>query len=193
MIWILHATRTPGWLGLAVASAACAAQPPLSITAQVPKEPEACRTLVPAAVGGPRPPASTVVLRWLGTANYEVAYGPAVILLDAYIDRGPRSRPLGVTVDAFQRADLILIGHAHYDHIADAAAIARRTHALVVGAASATDLVRAAGLPAEQTRTVHGRGGELLRFAGFTVEPVLAHHSILQPRYSPGFRRLWLP
>ena len=128
------------------------------------------------------------MLRWLGTANYEVSYGDAVILLDAYFERGPRSRPIGVTVEALKRADLILIGHAHYDHIADAAAVARQTHALVVGAASATSLVQAAGVPAEQTRTVHGRGGELLRFAGFTVEPVLAHHSILEPSVLARFQ-----
>ena len=141
----------------------------------------ACRTLTPAAAGGPRPAAGTVVLRWLGTANYEVAYGDQVILLDAYFDRGPRNRPLGLTAATVKRADLLLIGHAHFDHISDAAAVARQTGALVVGAASATRVVRTAGVPAVQTRTVTGRGGEVIRLKGFTVEPVLAHHSILQP------------
>jgi L-ascorbate metabolism protein UlaG (beta-lactamase superfamily) len=121
------------------------------------------------------------VLRWLGTANYELAYRDQVVLLDAFFDRGPRNRPVGVTAGTIKHADLILIGHAHWDHIADAADIAKRTRALVVGAASATNVVLAAGLPVDQTRTVTGRGGELLRFKGFTVEPVLAHHSILQP------------
>jgi hypothetical protein len=81
-----------------------------------------------------------------------------------------------------KHVNLILIGHAHWDHIADAARIARQTGALVVGAASAIKVIRTAGLPTEQTRTVTGRGGEVLHFGKLTVEPVLAHHSILQPK-----------
>jgi L-ascorbate metabolism protein UlaG (beta-lactamase superfamily) len=79
-----------------------------------------------------------------------------------------------------RRVDIILIGHAHWDHIADAALIARQSRAVVVGAASAIDVVRAAGVPVERTRSVTGTGGEMLQFEGISIEPVLAHHSILQ-------------
>ena len=142
----------------------------------------ACQTLETTAAGGPSPSPSTIVLRWLGTANFEVAYEDQVILLDAFFDRGPRNRSIGVTIEQIKHVNLILIGHAHWDHIADAARIARQTGAVVVGAASAIHVVQAAGLPADQTRIVTGRGGEVLRFAKFTVEPVLAHHSVLQSR-----------
>ena len=178
-----------GWIGFALAGQGCVgARSTSSLPGPSPADAAACRTLTPSAVGGPMPPASTMVLRWLGTANYELAYGDQVVLLDAYFDRGPRSRPIGVTAEAVRRADLILVGHAHADHIADAAAVARRTHALVVGASSAIQVVQAAGLPIDQTRTVNGRGGEVLQFKGFTVEPVLAHHSILQPTVLAKFR-----
>ena len=149
----------------------------------------ACQTLETTAAGGPSPPASTIVLRWLGTANYEVAYEDQVILLDTFFDRGPRNRSIGVTPEQFKRVNLILIGHAHWDHISDAARIARQTGALVVGAASAIQVVRTAGLPTEQTRIVTGRGGEVLQFGKLTVEPVLAHHSILQPNVLEQVRR----
>jgi len=140
----------------------------------------ACQTLETAVAGGPSPSASTIVLRWLGTANFEVAYEDQVILLDAFFDRGPRNRSIGVTAEQIKHVNLILIGHAHWDHIADAARIAGQTGAHVVGAASAIQVVQAAGLPADQTRIVTGRGGEVLQFGKFTVEPVLAHHSVLQ-------------
>jgi L-ascorbate metabolism protein UlaG (beta-lactamase superfamily) len=120
-------------------------------------------------------------LRWLGTANYEITYKGKVILLDAFIDRGPRNRPIGVAAADIQHVDLIVVGHAHWDHISDAATIARRSGALVVGARSAVELVRAAGLPAAQTRIVEGKGGEVLQLEGVTVEPVLARHSRLRP------------
>ena len=35
----------------------------------------ACRSLVPTAVGGPKPPDGMLTIRWLGTTNYEIAYG----------------------------------------------------------------------------------------------------------------------
>src|SRR4051794_18487659 len=36
----------------------------------------ACSSLVPVAVGGPAPTASVIQLRWLGTANYDLALVP---------------------------------------------------------------------------------------------------------------------
>ena len=174
-------TQIAGCISLVLVGQGCASTPSASSASPQPaSDGTACRTLQPTAMGGPPPPISTIVLRWLGTANYELAYGNQVVLLDAYFDRGPRNRSIGLTAQGIKHADLILIGHAHSDHIADAAAVARQTGALVVGAATAIQVVRAAGLPLDQTRTVTGRDGEILQFKGFTVEPVLAHHSILQ-------------
>lgn len=148
----------------------------------------ACDGLVPAAVGGPKPPDRVVVLRWLGTANYELAYRNTVVLLDAYYDRGPRNRRIGITPDAVTHADVIFIGHAHFDHISDASSIALKTRALVVGAPQSIQVVLASGVPASRTRVVTGKGGEVLQFDGFTVEPILAHHSLLSPPVLAKFR-----
>jgi len=113
---------------MALAGSALAAEP-------------ACQTLVPALIGGPVPtPASdTAVLRWLGTANYEVAYKGKVYLFDTYYDRPGRTRPIGFKVDQVKRADVIFIGHAHSDHISDIAAVARQTGAMVVGSRISID------------------------------------------------------
>jgi L-ascorbate metabolism protein UlaG (beta-lactamase superfamily) len=159
----------------------CASAPSVSSGPQHTLAGGACQALQPTSAGGPPAPPSTIVLRWLGTSNYEVAYKGKVILLDAFIDRGPRNRPIGVAVSSLRRVDLILVGHAHWDHISDAATIARQSGARVVGAGSAVEVVRAAGLPAAQTQVVEGKGGELLQYEGFTVEPVLARHSSLRP------------
>lgn len=174
--------RLIGGVAILLAAHGCATKRS-SPSSTVPPAPRsvACQTLETAAAGGPPPPASTIVLRWLGTANFEVAYEDQVILLDAFFDRGPRNRSIGVTAEEIKHVNLILIGHAHWDHIADAARIAQETGALVVGATSAVRVVQAAGLPEDQTRIVTGRGGEVLQFDRFKVEPVLAHHSVLQP------------
>jgi hypothetical protein len=53
--------------------------------------PEACNSYKPAVTGGPMPSpeSDTVVIRWLGNANFEFAYKGKVYLFDAYFDRGP--------------------------------------------------------------------------------------------------------
>ncbi len=147
----------------------------------------ACKSLTPAAVGGPMPPEGLLTLRWLGTTNFEIAYRGQVILLDAYYDRGPRNRPIGFGPKDVRRADAIFVGHAHFDHMSDAAAVGTQTRAKVIGAPTVTDTAISLGLPAAQAVTV--RGGEVLKFKGFTVEAILARHSTLDPAILTAFRK----
>lgn len=140
---------------------------------------EACGSLTPAAVGGPTPGDRNVLsVRWLGCACFELVYRDQVILLDAWYDR-PLCRSIGLTPDQVVRADVICIGHAHFDHIADAASIAKRTGAVVLADQTVgTGVLLSQGLATGQIRAVNGLGGELLHFDGFTIEPILAHHSV---------------
>ncbi len=76
----------------------------------------ACRTLQPASTGGPMPVNSNVlVLRYLGRANYEVAYRGKVLLFDTYYDdlRLSYAEPFGIKGPDVTRADAILVGHTH--------------------------------------------------------------------------------
>ena len=146
----------------------------------------ACQELTPASAGGPLPRSSdTAVIRWLGHTNYEVVYGGNVFLLDAYYDRLPRTHPVGVVPRAMKRAAAIFIGHPHFDHMSDAAAVARQSGASVIAAQPAADILSKAGLPARQFKAV--RGGEQLRFPGVTVEAVLGHHNVIATTVPDGF------
>jgi L-ascorbate metabolism protein UlaG (beta-lactamase superfamily) len=141
-----------------------------------PRDP-ACqaRTLVAAGGAFPHNP-HTLALRWIGFSNFELVYNGHVILLDAYYDRGSEYPPLGVSAADIKTADLILMGHGHFDHMSDAASIGARTKALLVGAAVTTDKLRTQPIPIQQIKTVTGRGGEILKFDNFTVEPILGRH-----------------
>jgi hypothetical protein len=140
---------------------------------------DAYTSLVPAAIGGPMIANPHMIsLRWLGCSSYELVHRGKVYLLDAWFDRGPRTRSVGFGQADVVRAETIIIGHGHFDHIADAPAIAARTGATIVGAPLSTGYASSAGTPSNQLRTVTGRGGELLKFDGFTVEPILAHHAV---------------
>jgi L-ascorbate metabolism protein UlaG (beta-lactamase superfamily) len=147
----------------------------------------ACRSLVPASVGGPMPPSGMMSIRWLGTTNFEIAYRGQIVLFDTHYDRGPRSRPIGVLPGDIARADLILLGHAHFDHMSDIQPIAASTGAPVLGAKTATDTALSLGVPADQLIAVTGTGGERFDFGSFSVEPILAQHSTLDQNILNAF------
>jgi L-ascorbate metabolism protein UlaG (beta-lactamase superfamily) len=127
-----------------------------------------------------------VRLRWLGNAGWEIRAGAKTILLDPWLTRfgageatDPRTR---LSVDPgkidphVDRADLILVGHGHYDHITDIPYIARRTGATVLGTESHLNMLRALDAPADQLATV--RGGEYIDFDDVTVEVFPSLHSM---------------
>lgn len=144
-----------------------------------------CTSLTPAAIGGPMPPEHLAAVRWFGTTNYEIAYREQVILLDTFYDRGPRARPIGFTTPQVKRADAIFIGHAHADHIADVSPVARQTHAKVYGPPLTIEEAIKLGVPTAQTQPV--RNADILKFKGFTVEAIRAHHSVLAPAVMKAF------
>src|SRR6201994_3914209 len=132
---------------------------------------QACytRSLASTGAGMPRNE-HTLVVRWLGYSNFELVYGGHILLLDAYYDRGSLYPSLGFKAADIKRADAILIGHGHFDHMSDAASVGARTGATVVGAPVTVEKVATQPIDPKQVKAVTGRGGETLTFAGFTVE-----------------------
>jgi L-ascorbate metabolism protein UlaG (beta-lactamase superfamily) len=148
-----------------------------------------------------------VILRWLGTAGWEISDGPTVILIDPYISRifGPQppgrtpfARPAGdsrplygwddpatpdeAAIDArVPRADYVLVTHAHYDHVLDVPHIALKTQATVIGTESTENVLRAFRVPEEQLITV--RGGEDYEFGVFSVKVIPSLHSPLDHKH----------
>jgi L-ascorbate metabolism protein UlaG (beta-lactamase superfamily) len=129
------------------------------------------------STGGPFPKnPNTLAIRWTGYANFELVYNSQIILLDAHFDRGSMFPSIGFKAADVKRANVILIGHGHLDHMSDAASVGARTRALVVGAPVTTEKLLTQKIDAKQVRTVTGRGGEVLEFPGFKVEPILGRH-----------------
>jgi L-ascorbate metabolism protein UlaG (beta-lactamase superfamily) len=153
--------------------------------------PDVCASYKPAIAGGPLPPASsdTIVVRWLGNANFEFAYKNKVYLFDAYFDRPPRSHDLGFKVADVVKAEAIFVSHAHFDHISDIGPVARQTGAPVVGAPITIDTARKLGAPEKQL--VVAKGGETMKFGDATVEIALAQHSTIQPGLTDIYASLY--
>jgi L-ascorbate metabolism protein UlaG (beta-lactamase superfamily) len=141
-------------------------------------------------MGAPIPQDPNVImLRWLSTANYELAYHGHVYILDAYFDRGPRNRPTGVVPAQVRRGDAIFVGHAHFDHMSDVVPIAQRLRIPVYGAPITIETARQLGLPSSLGHAVDN--GDVLQFPGMKVDAALARHSTLKPEVLEGLAKLF--
>ncbi|HWC62102.1 MAG TPA: MBL fold metallo-hydrolase [Rhizomicrobium sp.] len=146
---------------------------------------EACRSLTLASAGGPALKDSKILLlRWLGFSTYELVYGNQIILLDNYYDRGPRYRDLGFKAADVKRANLILVGHGHSDHMSDTAQTVAQTGAPVITAPVSAEKLLAEGVPADKIMQATGTDGHVYSFNGFTVQPILGRHG--EPGLAPG-------
>ena len=75
-----------------------------------------------------------------------------------------------------KKADQILIGHGHWDHLMDIPYIAKKTGPMVIGSESHANLLRAYGVPEGQI--VQVKGGEHMQFDGYTIEAFPSVHSM---------------
>ncbi len=109
-------------------------------------------------------------LDWLGCATFRLQLGQTVVFLDAYIDRVPGAPRTGITTDDVDRADWIVVGHSHFDHLWGAERIAVRTGATIVGSYETVRVMRDQGVPRGQLLPV--AGGERVRLADDLVVDV---------------------
>ncbi len=70
----------------------------------------------------------SVTVTWLGHGGLQIANGTQTILLDPFLTDSPTAT---MSVED-AKADVILVSHGHFDHIADVPAIAKKTNAKVV-------------------------------------------------------------
>ena len=142
----------------------------------------------PPRSGGPG--AAGVNLKWFGTDSWEITFGGKTLLFDPWFSRGVQTGFLAGKFDAktplkveeslvdqhVKKADQILIGHGHWDHLADVPYIAKKTNAQVIGSETHANLMRAFGVP--EGKIVQVEGGENMQFDGYTIEVFPGLHSL---------------
>jgi len=129
------------------------------------------------------------VLRWLGTAGYEITFGDTVVLIDPFLTRPPVNffskdfkgeEVLNVNEalvsEIIKKADYILVGHSHWDHLMDVPYIAKKTGAKVIGSETTANILRSYEVPEEQIIPV--KGGEQIQFSNFSVRVIPSLHSL---------------
>lgn len=104
-------------------------------------------------------------IRYLGTAGFVISNGEHTVVLDPYITRPdlltsltkPLAPDTALIVRLIPKADDVLIGHSHHDHILDGPDLCKQTGARLIGSSSTVQVGIAAGLPPEQLLETTGR------------------------------------
>lgn len=116
----------------------------------------------------PTPRGEPVEVRWLGTAGFALEHQGHVVLIDPYLTRASLARcvlaplrpDLATLARLVPRADAIVVGHTHFDHVLDVPALARLTGARVFGSRSAVALCHLEGVAADRVTCVEPGPGE---------------------------------
>jgi L-ascorbate metabolism protein UlaG (beta-lactamase superfamily) len=121
-----------------------------------------------------------VILKWLGTAGWEIELGKTVILIGPFLTRKDRSLDVEWKTDeeavlnVIKAAEYVFAGHSHHDHIGDIPFIAKRFGSKIIGSRTTTNLALTAGVDKSQVITI--RGGENLVFKDFSVQVIESRH-----------------
>jgi L-ascorbate metabolism protein UlaG (beta-lactamase superfamily) len=119
-----------------------------------------------------------VTLTWTGHATWLVDTGQGVLLVDPFFDECPTASMKAQDV----ACDAILLTHGHFDHVADAVAIARRT-----GAAVFCNFEIGQWLAGQGVERVTGMNlGGRVALPGGRAQMEIAHHSSSLPDGSYG-------
>ncbi len=110
-----------------------------------------------------------VTLTWTGHATWLIDTGAGALLVDPFFDECPTASMKAQDV----RCDAILVTHAHFDHVADAVAIAKRTGATVFCNFEIAQWLGRHGVTTTHAMNLGGR----VAVPGGHAKMELAHHS----------------
>ena len=139
-----------------------------------------CAVQPPAAASATAAAGQTEVL-WLGQAAFRIkSPGGKTIVIDPWITNGPKApAPYKGDLAALGKVDLLLVTHAHVDHIGDAPALAKLNNTVLYGPADMiTPLTTLGVLPANLTHRFN-KSGNVTPLPGIKVTAVKAEHSSL--------------
>jgi L-ascorbate metabolism protein UlaG (beta-lactamase superfamily) len=120
-----------------------------------------------------------IELTWLGHGTWLIETAGKRIVLDPFLDENPSASVKSAEI----QADYLLVSHGHFDHVADAAAIANRTGATVVASYEITAWLQAKHA-VQNVLGMNLGGGVQLPFGH--VKMTLAFHSSMLPDGSNG-------
>jgi L-ascorbate metabolism protein UlaG (beta-lactamase superfamily) len=129
---------------------------------------------------------------WLGQAGFRIkSPGGKIIVIDPWITGGPKTPAMYKNdLAALGPVDLLLVTHAHVDHIGDAPDLAKMHKTQLYGPADMiTPLITLGVMPAELTHRFN-KSGRITPLPGIKVTAVKAEHSSLLVWKNPATNKL---
>ncbi len=117
-------------------------------------------------------------LRWLGHGCWSIETDGRTILVDPFLNESPTA-PIKV---ADVTTQFVLVSHGHFDHVADAAAVAKRNGATVVANYEICEWLSKQGVKSTEPMNI---GGSIALPFG-RVKMTIAHHSSTLPDGAGG-------
>ena len=113
---------------------------------------------------------------WLGQAATRITTpGGKVIMIDPWLTTNPKTPAAFKTIESLGKVDLILVTHAHFDHFADAPALAKLHKAPMYGPAGMNQSVAALGILPVELAPRFGKGGTIVPFGPGSVKITAVH------------------
>ena len=131
--------------------------------------------LVLSTLGATAQSGKTEVL-WLGQSATRITTpGGKVIVIDPWLQTNPKTPPAFKNLEALGKVDLILVTHAHFDHFADAPALAQMHKVPMYGPAGMNQTVTALGILPAELAPRFGKGGTITPFGTNSVKITATH------------------
>jgi len=126
--------------------------------------PQFAAAQAPAAPAAPAASGKTEIL-WLGQAATRIKTpGGKVIVIDPWLRTNPKTPQTYKDLDALGKVDLILVTHGHFDHFADAPALAEKHKVPMYGPAGMNAAVATLGILPAELAPRFGKGGTIMPF-----------------------------
>ena len=115
---------------------------------------------------------------WLGQSAMRITT-PAgkVILVDPWISKNPKSPQEYKSLEALGRIDVILVTHAHGDHLGDAVDLAKKHNVPMWGPAGMNQTLQTIGAISPELSPRMNKGGTIQPFPGVKITQTHAEHS----------------
>jgi L-ascorbate metabolism protein UlaG (beta-lactamase superfamily) len=116
-----------------------------------------------------------VKVQWLGQAAFKITtIGGKVIVIDPWLKTNPKTPEAYRKLEALGKVDLVLVTHGHFDHVADAPALAKLNNAPVWAPAGLAQSMGVLGmLPAAQANRINKSG--TIRPLGPNIKITMTH------------------
>ncbi len=120
-----------------------------------------------------------VTVQWFGHAAFKItSVEGKVILIDPFLTKNPKAPDKYKDLKALGKVDLILVTHAHGDHVGDGPALAKMHHAPLYAPAGLNDTLLALDILPKELSPRFNKGGVITPLGpGIKITMTRAEHS----------------